>query len=375
MPLGDLQQSDARLKPARFEELVGWADDDHCAAFAAFLPGARRMADTPYKTRRLEVNATALQRVAVIALGLDNPTQDEARSFFEQHFTPNHVELGDGDAGFVTGFFEPLVEASLHKTERFSVPLYRRPPELIDLDDVNRPPSMSAAFRFGRHVANGVEEYFDRPAIQAGALEGRDLELVWLENKVDAFFIHVQGSAKLALPNGNLMRTTYAAKSGHAYTSVAKVLCQQTGIPPEKMTADRLSDWMHANTDLLDELLAHNRSYIFFKEIEGLDPNDGPVAAAKVPLIAGRSLAVDRTLHTFGVPIWLTTDDALPGDVEPLARLMIAHDTGSAIVGPARGDIFTGTGDAAGLIAGRIRHGAKMTIFVPNPDLSLGGAS
>ena len=161
------------------------------------------------------------------------------------------------------------------------------------------------------------------------------------------------------------MRVTYAAKSGHPYTSVAKVLCAQTGIAPETMTADRLADWMRAHPDQIDSLLAHNKSYIFFREGEGLSVDEGPVAAAKVPLIAGRSLAIDRLIHPFGTPFWVATSQPLAMQQQPFARLMMAHDTGSAIVGAARGDLFMGSGDDAGLVAGRIRHRAAMTVLVP----------
>ncbi|MEE9313900.1 MAG: MltA domain-containing protein [Rhizobiaceae bacterium] len=364
MAVVDLSINSIKLVKLSFDNIIGWSDDDHLVAFLAFLPGAERMQSTPYKTRGLDVDGEALRRAGAAALDINHPTASLARQFFENEFLPHKVTPENGD-GFVTGFFEPLVKASLVRSNKYSVPLYCRPPELIDLDEHNRPPSMNEYFRFGQVGSNGVEEYFDRPAIQSGALEGRGLELVWLENKVDVFFIHVQGAAKLALDTGGMMRVTYAAKSGHPYTSVAKVLCKRMGVQPAQMTADRLADWMRSNPDKIDELLTHNRSYIFFKQVEGLDHNQGPIAAAKVPLVAGRSLAVDRTLHTFGVPIWLTTETPLPEEKTPFSRLMIAHDTGSAIVGSARGDIFTGTGEQAGLIAGRIRHDASMTILVP----------
>ncbi len=359
------------LCPSDFASLKGWEGDNHLAAFEAFLVSARHMAQTPYKTRGLGVDGIALCRVSKSAVELlqesSSLTANTARRFFEREFTPHQVKTGRSEEGFVTGFFEPLVSASLQPSDSFPVPLYRRPPDLIDVRDENRLQNMDPYFRFGRSGDHGIEEYFDRPAIQAGALEGRGLELAWLKNKTDAFFIHIQGSAKLALDNGETMRVSYAAKSGHLYTSVAKILCQQTGTAPEDMTADRLADWMRENPAKLDDLLAHNRSYIFFKQVDDLHPDDGPIAAAKISLVAGRSLAVDRTLHTFGIPIWLTTNKPLPQEKQPFARLMFAHDTGSAIVGPARGDIFIGTGEAAGLVAGRVRHTASMTVLVPNP--------
>ena len=377
------------LRPSDFADLKSWESDNHLDAFNAFLVSARHMIKMPYKTRDLGVDGIALCRAANIALNLfqknnspsanmsANMSASVARQFFEQEFVPHKVITKEGNKGFVTGFYEPLVPASLKQSDRFPIPLYRRPSDLIDVGDDNRPQGMDPYFRFGRRKDNsfenngtkdnGIEEYLDRLAIQSGALKGQGLELVWLENKTDAYFIHIQGSAKLALDNGETMRVTYAAKSGHPYTSVAKILCQQTGVAPQDMTADWLADWMRENPIKLDTLLAHNRSYIFFKQVHGLQLEEGPIAAAKTSLIAGRSLAIDRALHTFGVPIWLTLNKPLPDEKQLFNRLMFAHDTGSAIVGPARGDIFTGTGEQAGFKAGRIRHAAAMTVLVPNP--------
>lgn len=356
---------DARLSPVSFEELRGWSGDNHIAAFAAFLASSQRMAVKPYKTRALGVSGRALASVATKALNLKNPDADAARLFFEQNFVPHRIGTEETTkTGFLTGFFEPVVSASLKPSRQFPYPLYRRPNDLIDINDANRPATMDPSFRYGRQTLSGPQEYFDRPAIQAGALDGKELELVWLQSKVDAFFIHVQGSAKLQLAEGGWMRVTYAAKSGHPYTSIGKVLCEQTGVQPEQMTADRLAQWMYDHPDRIDGLLSHNKSYIFFEEIEGLDPSLGPIAAAKTPLMAGRSLAVDRTLHTFGSPVWVTTRSPLPGDDSTLARLMVAQDTGSAIVGPVRGDIFVGSGVEAGMIAGKVRHQAEMQVLV-----------
>lgn len=359
----------ATLEPISFDQLQGWENDDHLAAFAAFLPGAQRMQEKPYKTRVLGVDGQVLKSVGRRALNVssggpvDGPS---ARRFFEDEFTPHRLVGNQEKSGLLTGFFEPLVPASRKPSDRFRYPLYRRPADLVDVDGDNRPVAMDATYRFARATPDGIVEYFDRSDVQNGALSNQGLELAWLESKVDAFFIHVQGAAKLQLSDGDVMRVTFAAKSGHPYTSVAKTLCHRLKIPPEEMTADRLADWMFANPEKLDELLAHNRSYIFFKKVEDQLDSEGPIAAAKVPLIAGRSMAVDRTLHTFGCPIWLTTSQPLPEDDEPLARLMMAHDTGSAIVGAERGDLFTGTGRNAGLKAGRIRHSANLFVLVPN---------
>jgi len=291
-----------------------------------------------------------------------------AKRFFETRFQPREIL----DDGFLTGYFEPELAASLTQSTEFPIPLLRQPPELTEVDDKNCPQGWNREIRFARKTEDGLEEFFDRSDIQAGALSGRGLELVWLQNKVDTFFVHVQGSARLMLDNGDVMRVTYAAKSGHHYTSLGKILCVRLNLPAAKMTADVLRQWMFEHPDELDDFLAQNRSYIFFKQIEGLQPNAGPVAAAKVPLVAGRSLAVDRTLHTFGTPIWIMPQRSLAAQGLQIPRLMMAHDTGSAITGPARGDVFVGTGNEAGLIAGKIRHKATLLVLDPLPKSEWG---
>jgi membrane-bound lytic murein transglycosylase A len=203
----------------------------------------------------------------------------------------------------------------------------------------------------------------------AGHLDGRGLELVWLADPVDAFFIHVQGAARIALADGRTMRVTYAAKTGHPYTAIGRVLIEQGALTRETATMQGIRAWLAAHKDdahgdAAAAVLAHNRSYIFFREAPVSDPALGPIAAAKVPLTAGRSLAVDRLLHTFHTPVWIET--MLPGG-EAFRRLTIAHDTGSAIVGPARGDIFFGSGAAAGAIAGAMRSGGRFVVLLPRP--------
>lgn len=350
--------------PLNWAEISNWANDDHRAAFDAFCISAKRMLDKSYKTRALNIDAALLVDVARNAL--QGGEVLPPKRFFETRFQPRRV-LADG---FLTGYFEPELKASLTQSEEYPIPLLRQPSELVEVETHNRPKIWNDEVRFARQTKGDLEEFFDRGEIQSGALADRGLELVWLQNKVDAFFVHVQGSARLLLDDGAMMRVTYAAKSGHVYSSLGKILCQELNLSLSEMTADRLRQWMFDHPDELDAFLAQNRSYIFFKQVMNLLPDDGPIAAAKVPLIAGRSLAVDRTMHTFGTPVWIDLSEPLPEIKSP--RLMTAHDTGSAITGPARGDIFVGTGEQAGLIAGKIQHNVKMVVFDPLPKSEWG---
>jgi membrane-bound lytic murein transglycosylase A len=200
-------------------------------------------------------------------------------------------------------------------------------------------------------------------------LKGRGLELAWLKSEVDAFFIHIQGSARLRLVEGGTMRIGYDGKSGHPYTGIGRLAAERGLLSREGAHKDGLEAWLRAEPEEGRALMRENRSFIFFREI-GLLEHEGPIGAAAIPLTTGRSLAVDRTLVTFHTPIWVDAAELrdLDDADRPFRRLMIAHDTGSAIVGPGRGDLFFGSGDAAGSRAGRVRHAAAMTLLVPTPS-------
>ncbi|TIS54863.1 murein transglycosylase A [Mesorhizobium sp.] len=360
-----------------FGELPGWDEDDHLAAFVAFRRSAFHVLARPYRSGALGVDFNAFAEAYAEARAVSFPDRSslsnrpplsnryEARGFFERHFTPARIGAEDGGHGLVTGFYEPVVEASPVRTARFAVPLLSRPADLIDIDDANRPFGMDPYLAFARDTPNGPVEYFDRGEIERGALAGKGLEIAWLADKVDAFFIHVQGAARLNMTDGRLCRVTYAAKSGQRFTGPGKILSATGEIPLEKVTMQSIRAWFKAHPDRIDEILWRNRSYIFFREAAVDDGALGPIAAAKVPLTPGRSIAVDRLLHTFGTPFYIDAPSLTAFDQKPFRRLMIAQDTGSAITGPARGDLFTGSGDAAGEIAGVVRNAADFYALIP----------
>ncbi|ANT49137.1 murein transglycosylase A [Mesorhizobium amorphae] len=355
-----------------FERLPGWADDDHPAAFAAFRRSAFHVLTKPYRTGALGVDFGAFAAAYAEARAVSQPNRSESRSFFERHFAPACIGAEHGGAGLVTGFYEPEVEASPVRTERFSVPLLSRPADLVDIDDANRPAGVDPYLAFARDTPHGPVEYFDRGAIERGALDGKGLEIAWVADKVDAFFVHVQGAARLKMTDARLCRVTYAAKSGQRFTGPGKILSESGEIPLEKVTMQSIRAWFKAHPDRVDEILWQNRSYIFFREAAVDDAGLGPIAAAKVPLTAGRSIAVDRLLHTFGTPFYIDAPSLTAFDAKPFRRLMIAQDTGSAITGPARGDLFAGSGDAAGEIAGVVRNAAEFFALLPRGLVSGG---
>ncbi|HVY19172.1 MAG TPA: MltA domain-containing protein [Bauldia sp.] len=261
-----------------------------------------------------------------------NVAPSNARQFFEQEFAPFAVNAN----GFFTGFYEPEVAGSLTQTAEFRVPLHRPPADF--------------------------PEARDRAAVMAGALDGLGLELVWLCDPVDAFFIHVQGAARIRLSDGGMMRVTYAAKSGHAYTAIGRVLIDKGALTRETADMAGIRAWLAAHPAEMPAILAANRSYIYFREAPVDDVALGPIAAAKVPLTANRSLAVDKAIHPFHTPVWVETTEPSGG---AFRHLLVAQDTGSAIVGPARGDIFFGSGDAAGAIAGAMRAPGRFVVLLP----------
>lgn len=350
------------LAPVPFSGIAGWNADDHAAAFRAFRSGFTVLAHSPPKTRALGVDGIAVQRIAALAAASGDLDGDRAKRFFEDHFTPHRLQV----RGFVTGYFEPEVSARRTRAAGFDVPLYRRPDDLVDVGDAARPASWDPGIRFGRKTRDGMQPFFDRAAIEGGALVGRGLELAWLRDAVDAFFIHVQGSARLILPGGGIMRIAFDGKSGHPYTSIGRLAVERGLLRREEAHKDGLEAWLKSRPAEARALMRENRSFIFFAETE-LAEGEGPMGAAGVPLTPGRSLAVDRALHTFHVPIWVDVEGLADPDraERHFRRLMIAQDTGSAIVGPARGDLFFGSGDRAGSLAGRVQHGADMVVMIP----------
>jgi len=347
------------VQQTRFDDLPGWAGDDHGAALSAFLMSCGKSAETG----ALGIPAAKLAALCDDARTASEADESAARTFFETSFTPFRLPQG----GFLTGYYEPELDGSLAPSKDFTAPLLGPPDGLTSLDGVDRPASLDPDLTHALETDAGFVEPPDRGAIMDGALDGLGLERVWLKSRVDAFFVHVQGSARIRLADGSALRVGYAGKTGHPYTSIARVLVQRGEGSPESLTMAGLRRWLADHPDDVDELLRQNRSYIFFEKKPIDDPSIGPVGAAGTPLLAGRNLAMDRKLHTFGTPVFVTAALDVPLDgSQHLARLGIVADTGSAITGPGRADLFVGSGTEAGKIAGEIRNPSGMVLLVPN---------
>lgn len=354
-----------QFSPRQFHDLPGWAQDDHLAAFRAFRLCAQRALEKPYRSGSLGIGFDALKEIFTDSRETFVETGDDARRFFETWFRPCLVIPDHADHGLVTSYYEPEVTASAVRTAQFQFPLYARPDDLVDIDEENRPAGFDPYFAFGRQTDGGIVEYHDRQAIESGALNERGLEIAFLESPIDVFFIHVQGAARLNMTDGSKRRITYAAKTGHRFTGPGGILIEMGEIPRDEISMQSIRRWLGAHPERINEILWQNRSFIFFRDAPVENEDMGPVAAAKVPLTAGRSVAVDRLLHTFGTPFYIDAPGLTAFEARPFRRLMIAQDTGSAIVGAARGDLFAGSGDAAGNVAGAVRHAADFYALVP----------
>ena len=289
-----------------------------------------------------------------------SPERDIA-AFFELNFDPYQVVNADDSAsGMVTGYYEPLLHGSRTRSQRFRYPLYAVPKDLLVIDLSSVYPDLKHRRLRGRLEGNRVVPYYARGDIDTGAtLRGN--ELVWVDDAVDAFFLHIQGSGQVELENGERMRVGYADQNGHPFRSLGRLLIERHEIAPERASMQGIKDWAKHNPRKVQDFLNSNPSYVFFRELPGDLP--GPIGALGVPLTAERSIAVDPRVVPLGVPVYLAT--TWPNAQDPLNRLMVAQDTGGAIAGGVRADFFWGFGDSAGSLAGRMRQSGRMWVLLP----------
>jgi membrane-bound lytic murein transglycosylase A len=356
----------------RHADIPGWAEDDHEAAFSTFLVSCEPILRGDAAQREARPPSQALVAACRAARELrqaDAPDQARSRAFFETHFSAFDIRPGGGD-GFLTAYFEPEVQASREKSAEFAVPVLGRPEDLVTFgQNEPRPPGIDAGLAAARRLPAGFEPYADRAAIWAGILGERARPIAWLRDETELFIIQVQGSARLIFRDGSRGRLTYAGRNGHPYTSIGRILVETGEIPLPEMSLERLMNWLRADPSRGRALMERNRSYVFFALEPMQDAARGPVGGAGVPLTTGRSLAVDRTIWPYGIPVWISVSPLTPsGGRMPLDRLMIAQDTGSAIVGPARGDFFMGSGAEAGQRAGLVRDSMRFIVLLPRGE-------
>ena len=336
-----------------YPDIPGWTDGEQAAAWSALLAScqALRFRD-------------AWRAACLDAASMPTPDDATARAFIESRFAPWRLAAPDGRAeGLITGYYEPLLRGSRVRQPPFVVPLYAPPDDLltIDLSAVN--PDLRNMRLRGRLQGRKVVPYWSRAEIEKGAAPVAGKELVWVDDAVEAFFLQIQGSGRIRLDNGDVMRVGYADQNGHPYQSIGRTLVERGDLQPGEASMQAIHVWAESHPDRLPELLDQNPSYVFFRELPLTDPSVGPIGALGVPLTPQRSIAVDPRYVPLGAPAFLGT--TWPSSDLPLNRLVIAQDTGGAIRGPVRADYFWGFGSEAGALAGRMRQQGALWVLLP----------
>ena len=353
--------------PLAWQDIAGWASDDHTQAYKAFRVSCATIAaqqNSPEDSRAL---GASLRGPCHLARARAITDDAKARAFFEENFVPLQISRLGQDAGFVTGYYEPIIEGSRTQTDVFHVPVYRRPSNLFVKGYTQDSPSLPNKGPVYRKIGRRkLVPYYDRAQIEDGAIAGRGLEICWLKDQTDLLFAQIQGSARVRLQDGSTIRINYDAHNGYPYTAVGRILIDRGIIPKDQVSMQKIREWMEQNPEGANEVRRQNRAYVFFREVP-LSDKDEPVGAQGVPLTPGRSIAVDNSLHVYGTPFFIEGELPIesPQAKTPFRRLMVAQDTGSAIIGPARADIYYGAGPEAGRISGRFRHNMRFVMLVP----------
>ncbi|MBL8510236.1 MAG: murein transglycosylase A [Betaproteobacteria bacterium] len=350
-----------RLERSSWLNLPNWGNDDPADALAAFLQGCMVLKGKP-------------EWAPVCAQGAALPVPTNmmmASQFFQDNFEPYRVINADeSETGLVTGYYEPLLRGSRTRTEVFRYPLYGPPPDLITVDLGELYPDLKNRRLRGRVVGDKLVPYFDRSVIDSPSPPLQGTEIAWVDDPVESFFLQIQGSGQVQLPDGSRMRLGYANQNGHPFRSLGGALIRGGEIKAERASMQGIKEWARRNPAKLQQYLNTNPSYVFFKEL----PNDlsGPLGTLGVPLTAERSIAVDTRVIPLGVPVYLAT--TFPNSPQPLYRLMVAQDTGGAINGAVRADFYWGFGDSAGAQAGKMKQQGRMWVLLPkgyDPNVKL----
>lgn len=338
-------------KRVQWSELKGWAEDDLIPAWQAFLKSCTA----------LSKRATWKESCRIAAL-LSKPDTVTVRKFFESEFIPYQVINTDNTAeGLVTGYYEPLLRGSRKSSNRYRYPVYAAPDGLLTIELGSAYPELKDLRLRGRLNGRKVVPYYTRAEIMSNPKLLNGYELLWVDDEVELFFLHIQGSGQIVLDSGETMKIGFSDQNGYPYNSIGKILVQRGELPLEKASMQGIKQWGKQNPDKLPELLQQNARYVFFREL----PADlsGPIGALGVPLTAGRSIAIDPQSIPQGAPVFLAT--TWPNTSKPLNRLMVAQDVGSAIKGGIRADLFWGFGHEAGTQAGKMKQSGRMWVLLP----------
>ncbi len=354
------------LAPVGFGDVPGWNADHTGEALAAFVAGCAHMSGT------LGGNGTAAalgglaenwKQACDAAREVPKANEVLARAFFEKQFQAYAI-TGDGsDQGLFTGYYEPEVLGSRSPGSGYPAALLSKPNDLVQIDLSAFADDLKGRKLGGRLQSGSFVPYYDRSEIAAGALKGKRLELIWLANEIDAFFLEIQGSGRVRLPDGRVARVTYSAQNGRPYVPIGKVLADQGAIPLDQVSLQTIRAWLEGHPAEAQGVMNRNPSFVFFRELINTRADQGPPGALGAPLTPGRSIAVDRSYLPLGAPVFVDTTDAITGD--KFQRLMVAQDLGGAIKGPVRADIFFGWGEDAEAHAGHMRQQGRQFLLLP----------
>jgi len=367
------QEDVLTLRPVTFADLDGWQNDDMRPSIRAFARSCKAMLrrdDAKLVGPDDRMGTIGQWRnvcETAVSLDVDSLRKEDARAFFQIDFKPYLTGNSDKPEGLFTGYYEPELRGRLTKGGKFQTPIYLKPDDMVSVDLGDFREDLKGTKLVGRLTGSNLKPYFDRAEIEKGALSGRDLEMVWVDSAIDAFFLQIQGSGRVVLPDNSVLRVGYAATNGRPYFAIGRELIERGALTRETVSLQTIQKWLQDNPDEADGVMNTNASYVFFRPLQTdpNDPNAGPLGSQGVALEPGRSLAVDRRFHAMGVPVWLETRDPMNLD-RKFNRLMIAQDTGGAIRGPVRGDVFFGPGDDAALFAGHMNRTGQKFVLLPN---------
>lgn len=346
-------------RAVNFSDLPNWHADNLTEMWPAFVRSCEKLKMLPKETVFLnEGRLSDWQEACFVATNL-NPTTDlEIRHFFETYFVPYKVTSGSVAEGSFTGYYVPELRGSRTQKHPYTTAVYKRPSDLVMVEDLGIYRKELKGMRIAGRVVNGnLQPYATHAEITNGALVGN--ELLWVEDPIDAFFMQIQGSGIIKLDSGESVYLSYAGTNGHPYSSIGKILIQQQVLTQETVSMQSIRAWLYAHPDQAKALMQQNASFVFFKEVSGKEP----IGAQGVALTAGRSLAIDPVFIAYGTPIWLNVEH--PTSLERIQRLVVAQDKGGAIKGPIRGDLFWGSGDAAGELAGKMKSKGSYYVLLP----------
>ncbi len=370
----DSREAPLRLTAVAFTQVPGWDADALIEALPAWLRSCEvllaRDAARPMGGSHPVFGITGDWQAPCAEL-LTLPQQPTAfRTFLETRFVALAARAGHEADGLFTGYYEPELTGALDPSARFATPIRGLPDDLVQVDLGLFREDLRGERMAGRVQDGRLVPYAQRSDIERGGLADQERVLAWVDDPVDAFFLHIQGSGRIRLPDGGVLRVGYAGQNGHPYTAIGRVLIEAGALTREEVTMESIRDWLTAHPAQAEAVMHANASYIFFQILEGDDPTLGPLGAQGVSLTPHRSLAVDDAHYPYGVPVWLDTEipvDADPEETRAFRRLMIAQDTGGAIRGAVRGDIYVGSGPQAGRIAGAQKHAGRLHVLVPRP--------